>query len=178
MTYCTIEEAWGDNFIKPPEKKKKKKKLSRNYKRLSNHMIEKSRMPELNNGNAIYENTDLPINDYKVDNEFDIPGYSDFQQNNSVSYPDNNFSEFNDYSDVTNNVEDEENDNNINSIQDKEIKENFLNLINENENLKNFINNLNKSSENDNILDLLLFISSGIFIIFLLEILVKCIKKN
>ena len=199
MPYCSIQEAWGTDFyenknqpkrfqkivpelareesmaynnVNYPEaniynsnaesiyrnqhKKstKKRKSFSRTYNRLSEHSGPETRLPSnptqyrlgysdeknlIEEELPLYENTDLPNNQF--DNRLEESlndSKEEFQNNNTY----------------------------INKI------------LRENIELKKIIENFNnKSVENDNIFDLVLFISSGVFVIFLLDMMSKAIRR-
>ena len=57
-------------------------------------------------------------------------------------------------------------------------KEDYIDyIINENNNLKKIINTLRNKSDQDSIFDIAIFLITGIFIIFLLDVLTTNIKK-
>ena len=199
MPYCSIQEAWGTDFYENKNQPKrfqkivpelareesmaynnvnypetdvydssansiyhkrqkkptrKRKSFSRSYNRLPEHSGPESRLPNssiqyrlgydtekhlVEEESPIYENTDLP------NNQFD------------------------------NRLEESLND----SKEEFQSNSTYINrILKENIELKKIIENFNnKSIENDNIFDLVLFISSGVFIIFLLDMMSKAIRR-
>lgn len=210
MPYCSIEEAWGQNFLsnknqpkrfkkivpefansnklgyssieipqsniydsnaksifcpKKSKKSKRRRSFSRTYNRLPEHSGPETRLPKKivkkqlsfkNNKfmserkrNNSMNNIDLPINEYDkiVEQEMNDNDYIEEEYNNDTN---ENFTN-NDY---------------INQI------------VEENRKLKNLLNKFQTQSyDKDGIFDLVVFISTGIFLIFLLDLITKGIRK-
>ena len=150
MPNCSIEEAWGDNFNNENTNiNKEEEDYSRTYNRLSEHSGPETRLPKKRKNKRKKKDT---VESYSDTNSF--VQESIFQTSEQENRDDN----------IT-----EENS------QDKSL---YLDLLRENQELKNIISSIqNQSLDTDNIFDLVLFISSGVFIIFILDIFVKNIKR-
>ena len=197
MPYCSIEEAWGNDFyenetesrkfkkIVTPENElnmydsevnndktkdiKKKKTFSRTYNRLPNHSGPKTRLPI----NKLFLKKSEKNKKIEIESEYE----DDTESKNE-----------NEDKDIDININ--ENDLNSELINDESIenfysenlnnnKENYMNyLLNENKNLKNIIKKYKKNgTEYENIFDLILFLSFGIFLIFILDIISKSVRR-
>lgn len=156
-----------DNLFCPENKInkiKKKKKFSRTYNRLSEHSGPETRLPYMNR--------------HVINNKKNLKIYPE-EENNLISEEEND------------SKSEEENDENSISYDDKIIKEAFNNqfskkdkdkyinnLIKENIKLKNILKKYDTNGiEYDNIFDLILFLSFGVFIILLLDIISKSIRR-
>lgn len=154
MPYCSIEEAWGDNFTNENTNITKEENYSRTYERLPEHSGPPTRLPKKRKSK-------------KKKNKDTIEAYNQTSQSPTESY-------FNS-SDIDNFKNDDEN---VEIKEEGSEKSLYLDLLRENQELKNMISSLqNQSLDTDNIFDLVLFISSGIFIIFVLDIFVKNIRR-
>jgi hypothetical protein len=163
-------------FCKKKKKKiRKKKSFSRTYNRLPEHSGPTTRLPKkklrkqrrlvieeedkhLVNPETLpdSENMDVPINQYDLKLE---------QQMNSSNFESDDES-------------DDDSDTVTKSKEHFSTKESYVNyLMNENQKLKNVIEGFKTNSGNDNIFDLVLFLSTGVFIIFLLDTISKAIRK-
>lgn len=194
MPYCSIEEAWGNDFyeneiesrkfkkIVPTEndlnihdseinnKKsidiKKKKTFSRTYNRLPKHSGPKTRLPNntfflkksKNKEIEVESDDDTESNNENEDMDIDI----DINEN-----------------DLKNELINDESIENFYSENLDNNQENYMNyLLNENKNLKNIIKKYKKNgTEYENIFDLILFLSFGIFLIFILDIISKSVRR-
>lgn len=157
MTFCTIEEAWGDSFFSmsnkettvpeyfdEPDIKKvdKKETFSRNYNRVKKRTGSKSRLPK----NIRYD-LDNDIDGVEGEEEVTIDTESDTIE------------------------------------EEGDIEEAFKNgdirdIMNENVKLKNLLKKLtNKTQGVDSIFDLCIFLTTGIFVIFLLDTISKLVKS-
>lgn len=164
MTFCTIEEAWGESFF-PKEKEKKdyfndtdlgdnkinrKQSFSRTYDRLKKHNGPKTRLHK----KEVYklEGDTHPIHEEHMG------------ENISAEFEENAISE-----------EFEENSKgNIEKFNNKDINT----LLNENFKLKDIINSIkNKNQDINSVFDLCIFLATGIFIIFILDTLSKIVKS-
>ena len=158
----------GDNLFCPENKLnkiKKKKKFSRTYNRLSEHSGPETRLPYMNK--------------HIINNKKNLKIYPEEEENNLISEEEND------------SKSEEETDENSISYDDKIIKEAFNdqfskkdkekyinNIIKENIKLKNLLKKYNKNGiEYDNIFDLILFLSLGVFIILLLDIISKSVRR-
>ena len=203
MPYCSIQEAWGTDFYgdknqpkrfkkivpefardvniaynnvnypetdvydsngssiyidRKPKEVRRRKSFSRTYNRLPEHSGPNTRLPKpINEEDLVYSETKYLVDseDRPTDSNMDLP--------------------INEYD-----LELEE------KLNDKKTKEQFTNnnssyinnILKENIELRKIIENFNnKNQENDNIFDLILFISAGVFIIFLLDIVSKGIRR-
>ena len=155
MPYCSIEEAWGDNFTNENTTLDKEENYSRTYNRLPEHSGPETRLPKKRKSKKKKKDT--------------IEAYNHpVQLLNESSF---------DPLDTDNFVNDDSD-----TVQIKEENDNqkslYLDLLRENQELKHMISSLkNQSLDTDNIFDLVLFISSGIFVIFVLDIFVKNIRR-
>ena len=164
MTFCTIEEAWGDSFYSKEKNKSeyfketelgdnkinKKKSFSRNYNSLKKHNGPKTRLPVDKNYDienlkySVLEESESSISEENIDNQIGEEIDSNIKSESAENF----------------------NNSNINSL----IKENFK--------LKQIINNIsNKKQDINSIFDLCIFLATGIFIIFLLDTLTKVAKS-
>lgn len=155
MPYCTISEAWGNDF------------------------------------QTNEDNTHVDIDDKDANN-------SKKRKNNLKSYNLDDYNTFENYNIGNNysrnyNILDEHDGKNIRLPSDKKYlindksnknvedfsnKNNYIQyILNENKKLHKIIEDFETINYNDNIFDLIVFISSGIFIIFLLEILSKGFRR-
>lgn len=199
MPYCTIDEAWNmslnpelnrintrDNKVNidPPQFKKKQ---SRNYNRLPEHSGPKTRLPQDNqrvlirNDNGIslddrvnhpsLQNQDIPINDYNTDifqklndqhelyskNKNNIEGYvSKFTR---IGLPE---------------------DKSVEGLLNKnDYHEIIQELRQENKRLKSLVQDMKTSgnSDRDSLFDLLVFISTGVLILFMMENVSKLVRR-
>jgi hypothetical protein len=156
------------------KRKKKDKKprianMSRTYNRLSEHNGPKTRLKDSNkmryvvndsvqeldssDNHPSYDNNDLPINSY----------------NNSM------YEELDDEYDKSSNID------KVSMLEDfKNVPNNKFNLLkDENSRLKKIILELqnNKVEDKDNLIDLVVYISTGVIIILMLENITKLIRK-
>jgi hypothetical protein len=159
-------------FSKGKKKKiKRRKTFSRSYNRLPEHSGPKTRLPKKGkkqkrliiddtikrldsiNNHPQYSNLDLPINEYdKLLEEKLNDGYESEESQQTSNNLTENF----------------------------ENKEHYIDFLkSENKKLKNIISEIrnNNYNKNDNLFDLVVFLSAGVFIIFLLETLSKSIRK-
>ena len=175
------------NFLKKKKKKPQSRisNLSRTYDRLSEHSGNTSRFKENNNGSKRlvinnkkvnidnsekypnYMNSDLPINEYnnklyqnlddleRADSEIDDVNEESFTENESTEEFKSN----------------ENYDNNRNEFQK---------LKKENLELKDLIRELkeNKIDNNDSMLDILVFVFSGVMIILMMENITRLYRKT
>lgn len=153
MPFCSLEEAWGSDFYENNLESKKFNKI--------------------------------------VDNKYHEIDYSDESINNKEKKNKKKKSFSRTYNRLKNHTGPktrlpENQYYNINKEQNNNIKENFIEknvdsnnyikfLMNENIELKNMIKKY--KNNNDGVFDLVIFLSSGVFIIFLLDIITKSIRK-
>lgn len=200
MPYCSIEEAWGNNFLNDekrfnkivPEgsnpnikenynfdtyyedneddnddnrfcKKKskiikKKKNFSRTYNRLPEHSGPITRLPRL---------------DTKILNSKKKKNQDKNEENSIISYDEENSCEEEEQ------MEEEESNIMEENKENFKNKEHYINfLLNENKKLKDILKKKkNNGNEYDNIFDLVLFLSFGVFIILFLDIISKSIRR-
>ena len=119
------------------------------------------------------------MNKHIINNKKNLKIYPEEEENNLISEEEND------------SKSEEETDDNSISYDDKIIKEAFNdqfskkdkekyinNIIKENIKLKNLLKKYNKNGiEYDNIFDLILFLSLGVFIILLLDIISKSVRR-
>lgn len=174
MPYCSVEEAWGNDFIDDSDKFKK--------------IVPEKSYDSTEDNSSEYSDTDI----YNSDGS-EVFEYSDkYKKKTSNKKPKNkkpknkkNFSRTYNRLDghggpLTRLPTKKYNINQ--EITAKNTKENtkelyFNYIVNENKELKKLLNNFKNVSEQDNIFDVALFICAGIFIIFFLDILTNNIKR-
>jgi len=162
----------GDSIRKVKKKVKKRNRtpnMSRTYNRLSEHNGPKTRLKDSNKMRHVrnesrqeldnsenhpsYNNSDLPINSY----------------NNSM------YEELDDEYDKTSNID------KSSMLEDfKNVSHNELNLLkDENSRLKKIIMELkdNRIEDKDTLIDLVVYLSTGVIIILMLENITKLIRK-
>ena len=173
MPYCSLEEAWGSDFYENEIEPKKFSKIENQYSNID--------YPELN----IYNENVEPIleNEHKNKHKNKHKHKKSFSRNynrlENHSGPKTRLPENKEYLLDNTSIE----SNHTNEIQQPNtINENFKQnndytqfLISENKELKMLINNYKNS--NDGVFDLILFLSSGVFIIFLLDMVTKGIRR-
>jgi hypothetical protein len=203
MPFATIDEAWNvkkftsdlnmnnltnDNIFAnasymPIEDKKKptnlKNNYSRSYNRLPEHSGNKTRLKDdesllyvrNEDGNSLIEvpenhptylNQDLPINEYNLKRYEELN-----DQYISLKNKKNKNEKFNDYRNINN------------SSNTKELLEIISELKKENKKLNEIVEKLKteKGSDKDSVMDLCIYISSGILIIFMMENVSKLIRR-
>jgi len=195
MNYCTLEEAWG---MIPKKNKTRMNNSDKNNKKNKNNINEnfenyksvKFENSELYNpyGENIY-GSNIPDKNEDNSNRFDFSrGINKLSKTNGknkrVSLPPINIQEEEEYiSDKNNGIGEqeelevfntsEEQDKNINNSISDDINNKLAYIIKQIENNSN----LDLESDSNNINDLLLFIFTGVFFIFILDIFVKIGKK-
>lgn len=158
-------------FSKRKKKKvKRRKTFSRSYNRLPEHSGPKTRLPKKNK-----KQKRLIIDDTikKLDNIEDHPQYS------NLDLPINEYDKLLEQK-LNDGYESEESQPSNELTENFENKEHYIDFLkSENKKLKNIINEIrnNTYNKNDNLFDLVVFLSAGIFIIFLLETLSKSIRN-
>uniref|UniRef100_A0A6C0IVX6 Uncharacterized protein n=1 Tax=viral metagenome TaxID=1070528 RepID=A0A6C0IVX6_9ZZZZ len=165
MPYCSVQEAWGGDFNDNSDK--------------FNKIV-----PE-NSFDSEYETSDEynNINVYN-DDDSEVFEYSDKYKKSKKKKKRKNFSRtYNRLEEHTGpetrlpidkkyNLQEEK------VTENKSTKESYMNFIlDENKKLKKMLNNLNNREEQDNIFDIALFIFGGIFIILIIDILTKNLKR-
>ena len=156
-------------FTKGQKKKvKRRKTFSRNYNRLPEHSGPKTRLPKQGKKQKrlVIEDNEKKLND--IENHPNL---------NNLDLPTNEYDKL---------LEQKLNDEYLSDNDSSNTEENFQNkehyvsfLKSENNKLRDIIKGLqnNNYNKNDNLFDLVVFISTGVFIIFLLETLSKSIRK-
>ncbi len=201
MPFATIDEAWNtkkftsdlnnitnDNIFSnasymPLEDKKKpdnlKKNFSRSYNRLPEHTGNKTRLKDdesllyirndddkslidVPENHPSYLNQDLPINEYNLKRYEELN-----DQYNSLKNKKMKNEKFNDFRNINNNS------------NTKELLEIIGELKKENKKLNEIVEKLKteKGSDKDSVMDLCIYISSGILIIFMMENVSKLIRR-
>jgi len=179
MPYCSVEEAWGKDFIEDSDKFKK--------------IVPEKSYDSVEDNSSEYSDTDV----YNSDGS-EVFEYSDkYKKKSSNKKPKNKKSSNKKPKNKTNfsrtynrlddhrgpltrlptknyNINQETTTKNTNE-NNKELYFNYI--VNENKQLKKLLNNFKNISEQDNIFDVALFICAGIFIIFFLDILTNNIKR-
>uniref|UniRef100_A0A6C0EJW7 Uncharacterized protein n=1 Tax=viral metagenome TaxID=1070528 RepID=A0A6C0EJW7_9ZZZZ len=164
MPYCSVEEAWGEDFIENTNKFKK-------------IVPEKS-----------YDSETDKSMDYSDNNLYNSDDSEVFEHSDKYKKTKKTRKKTKNYSRTYNRLDEHSGPltrlpkKNRIVIEDRENvknnKEMYINyIINENKQLKKMINNLRNSSEQDSIFDVALFICAGVFIIFFLDILTNNIRK-
>jgi hypothetical protein len=158
MPFCSLEEAWGSDFQKINNESKKFNKIVNKYDEVD--------YSDISMNSDICEE---PLKKkYKKKKSF-ARSYNRLKNHNG---PKTRLPENNEYIIDSKSIE----------TSLKDVNENFTEtndyvnyLISENKQLKNMI--AKYKNNNDGIFDLVLFLSSGVFIIFLLDILTKNIRR-
>ena len=152
-------------------KTKRKRSFSRTYNKLPEHSGVKSRLPTNNIIKKIsFKNKKNKKNKYYKNKKNNI--------DKSINNYDDNYIE--DESDNESESESESEDELDSNINEKFTNNSdyINNILNENRKLRNIIERFeSKKNETDSIFDLVIFISTGIFIIFLLDMISKGIRK-
>ncbi len=156
---------------KKKNKVNRKKSFSRTYNRLPEHSGPKTRLPKTG---KIQKR--LVFSKKKKKKLADI---NSIPNNDNLDVPINNYDKL--LEQKLNNNYDSDSDIEISDEQENfENKENYVTLLrDENIKLKNMIEEIKNTSydRNDNIFDLIIFLSTGIFVIFLLDTVTKSIRK-
>lgn len=157
-------------FSKGKKKKvKRKKTFSRTYNRLPEHSGPKTRLPKQGRKQ---KRLIVKENEKQLDDIENHPDYS------NLDLPINEYDKLLEQK-LNNGYESDESDE-LETKENFENKENYVNFLKiENKKLRDIIKGLQKTTynKNDNLFDLVVFISTGVFIIFLLETLSKSIRK-
>ena len=169
---------------------KKRKTFSRSYNKLDEHNGPESRLPpgdrvNLDEGYKKHKsfkpsnkepepyNMDTVVNRYdiKLESEMNETG-GDETDGNESEFTESEFEEVPESNDVSDS-------DNLGLKEHFQNKEEYINyLVGENKDLKDTLDKLkNITDNNSNIFDLVLFISCGIFLIFLLDIISKGIRR-
>lgn len=161
MPYCTLNEAWGNDF-------------QNNENNTHADSGNKSR----NNISDKEEKANNILKSYNLDdyNKFGNYNIGDNYSRNYNTLREHNGENIRLPSDKKYLINDKLNKNK--NIEDFSNKNNYIQyILNENNKLHKIIEDFETINYNDNIFDLIVFISSGIFIIFLLEILSKGFRR-
>jgi len=201
MPYCTIDEAWNMSLnpelnrinaknyktnMDPPQIKKKQ---SRNYNRLPEHSGPKTRLPEdrqdvlirTENGISVDDrvnhpslnNLDLPINDYNMDMFQTLNEQRELLSKNKNKNIEGYVSKF------TRIGLPEDNTSVEGHINKSDFHDIIQELRQENKRLKALVQDMKTSgnSDKDSLFDLLVFISTGVLILFMMENVTKLVKR-
>lgn len=144
------------------KKIKRKKTFSRNYNRLPEHSGPKTRLPKKQR-RLIIEKSVKSLDD--IDNH---------PQDSNLDLP------INEYDQLLEQKMNDGYDSDEDMKENFQSKEDFVNFLqSENKKLKHIIKELQKNTfnKNDNLFDLVVFLSTGIFIIFMLDTLSKSIRR-
>ena len=156
-------------FTKGKKKKvKRRKTFSRNYNRLPEHSGPKTRLPKQGKKQ---KRLIIQENEKKLDDMENHPNL------NNLDLPTNEYDKLFEQKLNDEYLSDSDGSNTEETFQNKEHYVTFLKS--ENDKLRDIIKGLqnNNFNKNDNLFDLVVFISTGVFIIFLLETLSKSIRK-
>lgn len=173
MPYCTIEEAWGQPKNKNELKGKNQGNLqyapfldstkdNRNYQLLPEHWEKEPRQK----GNIKHKTKTKTTKSKSISKPKLKMKSNPTSKNDFFPKPDFELNEI---------ISEE--DTHQESVIEDDVKEKINMLIRENNKMKLMLQQGGVNNENDTIFDLILFISTGIFILFLLDMIGKAIRR-
>tara|TARA_B100001094_G_scaffold271426_1_gene276701 strand:+ start:49 stop:711 length:663 start_codon:yes stop_codon:yes gene_type:complete len=170
-----VYDELGDSIFCPENrinKIKKKKNFSRTYNQLSEHSGPETRLPNMNRHIIHKKNKKTNKKTKKIyEKEDELNNLTSDEETNLKTDDENDTQSNNFDNDIINEAFDNEISNNA---KNKYVN----NLIKENIKLKNLLKKYNKNNlEYDNIFDLILFLSFGVFVILLLDIISKSVRR-
>jgi len=165
MPYCTIEEAWGENIYNTNESKKKQNALL--YTDTLEGVSESDYLRPIEHSAFIIEEN--KVTKHKVEH---IP-------ENNVSHPGDNVSHTDTARQMTREITQNDVDKNLKNTEILNLETFIEKLKKENEELKKVISSKTiKEDEEKNsikfkLIDILIYILTGIFIIFIIDVIFK-----
>ena len=178
MPYCSVEEAWGNDFIEDIDKFKKIVP-EKSYDSVEDNSSEYTDTDVYNSdGSEVFDYSDKYI---KTGNKSPRSKKSSKKKPRSKTNFSRTYNRLDNHGGTLSRLPTKKyNINQETTLQNSKEnnKELYFNyIVNENKELKRLLNNFKNTSEQDNIFDVALFICAGIFIIFFLDILTNNIKR-